>query len=119
MSRLDISVEQRWSNELQFAVLRIGGFVDVSTEDEFRSGIDSIIQQVLQKQVSACILSLESLAYLNSTGLAALVDTNRQLAERFALASVPDSVLQIAKLLGVDEHLNFFDTVDEAIEALS
>jgi anti-anti-sigma regulatory factor len=44
-----------------------------------------------------------------------VVDANRQLAERLALASVPDSIVQIAKLLGLDGHLNIFDTVDEAV----
>jgi anti-anti-sigma factor len=119
MNRLEIALEQKRSGETLFAVLRVGGFVEVSTEDEFRNGMNDGIQQVLQEQVSALILSFEDLSYINSTGLAVVVDANRQLVEKFALASVPDSVIQIAKLLGLDEQLNVFETVDEALEALS
>jgi len=119
MKRLEITFEQKRSGETQFAVLRVGGFVDASTDDEFRNGMNDGIRQVLQEQVSALILSLESLSYINSTGLAVIVDANRQLAEKFLLASISASVIQIAKLLGLEEHLNIFDTVDEALEALS
>jgi len=115
MKRLNISLEQRKSGEARVTVLLAGGFVDVSTEDEFSTRMDKGVQQVLEGHSAALILSLKDLSYINSTGLAVVVDANRQLAERLALASVPDSIVQIAKLLGLDGHLNIFDTVDEAV----
>ncbi|MDP6355592.1 MAG: STAS domain-containing protein [Planctomycetota bacterium] len=115
MKRLNISLEQKMSGEARVTVLLAGGFVDVSTEDEFSARMDKGVQQVLAGHSAALILSLKDLSYINSTGLAVVVDANRQLAERLALASVPDSIVQIAKLLGLDGHLNIFDTVDEAV----
>ena len=84
------------------AVLRLHGDVDLFTEDDFRAEAERLVDD---PQVERLIVDLGDVALMDSSGLSLLVDLLRLCRDRelpMALRAVPDRVLQLLDLTGLD-----------------
>ena len=78
-------------------------------------------QQVLYQDARKIIIKIEKFAYINSGGVALIIQTlykiheNKQLA---AIAGVSPHFKKIFSMVGITKFAGIFDTINEAIEAL-
>ncbi len=85
------------------AVLRLTGDVDFFTEDEFRAEAERLLDE---PGVGGLVVDLSDVAMMDSSGLSLLVDLLRlcrDLDLPMTLRGVPDRVVQLLDLTGLDQ----------------
>ena len=96
------------------AVLRIAGEVDVYTAPRLRERV----VQLLAGGVRYVIADLRGVAFLDSTGLGALVGSLKRLREQdgsLQLVAGPERVMQVFRLTGLVRVFALYASVAEAI----
>jgi len=99
-------------------VLRLSGELDVYTADTFRQKAD---QAMRVSGTRAVVLVLRQLAFLDSTGLGAILGRYRWLQERggrMALAGASGRVKTVLEVSGVSRLIPLFDSERKAVAAL-
>ena len=105
---------------------RIGDVISVDVEGRidsanFRLFLDAL-KSGIEETDRAVIVNMEKLNYIGSEGLRAHLLTARSLQEREArllLCSLADHIRDVFELTGMDRIGAFFETKDEALEALN
>jgi stage II sporulation protein AA (anti-sigma F factor antagonist) len=99
-------------------VLRLAGELDVYTVDTFRQKAD---QAVRSSGARTVLLVLRQLAFLDSTGLGAILGRYRWLQERggrMAVAGAGGRVKTVLEVSGVSRLIPLFDSERKAVAAL-
>lgn len=100
-------------------VISVGGRVDGINIRQFRGGLE---QEVQSYDGSAIILDFEDLSYISSAGLRLILlvaeSLNRR-SKRFALCSLPSSILEIIQATGFDNIIDVYISRSSAIDAVT
>jgi len=109
----DIKLQQQGD----ITIMNIRGDITSYSESIFKEAYQQIIDQDARK----IIFKIEKFAYINSGGIALIIQTlykikeNNQLA---AIAGVSPHFNKIFNMVGITKFAAIFDTLDEAIEEL-
>jgi anti-sigma B factor antagonist len=99
------------------AILDITGDIDLAHSTEVRR---MLLQEVREKRTPKVILNLQSVNYIDSSGVASLVEglkASRDVGSRlilFGLSPIAHEVFQLSKLLNIFE---IYETEDMALKA--
>ncbi len=97
-------------------VMAVTGEVDLSTSPKLR---DALLDCILAGK--ALIVDLSDVAYIDSSGVASLVEAYQNAktrAQGFVLAQVGETPMRVLKLARLDRVFILYDTVDGALAAL-
>jgi len=100
------------------SLLALDGGLDHSNTDRFVDTMD----RLLNEGTARVVLDLERLTYVSSWGLAALVRVHHHYAARggrIAFASLHSAVASLLHISQMDRLFDLYDTVEEALEAVS
>ena len=99
------------------AIMNIRG--DITSYSE--SILKATYQQTLDQDARKVILKIEKSAYINSGGIALIIQTlyqtkeNKQIA---AIAGVSEHFKKIFDMVGITKFAEIYDTVEDALEGL-
>lgn len=88
------------------AVLRLSGDVDFFTEDEFRAAAEKLLDDT---DIDRLIVDLSDVGLMDSSGLSLLVDLLRLCRDMelpMTLRGVPDHIVQLLDLTGLDQVIS-------------
>jgi len=97
-------------------IVTLSGEVDLSTSPQVR---DALLSCILEG--SAVAVDLSQVAYIDSSGVASLVEAFQNAKSRgqgFALANVGETPLRVLQLARLDQVFVIHDTVDDAVQAI-
>ena len=100
-------------------VISVAGRIDAVNSREFRGDLE---QTTRSYDGSAIILDFENLSYISSTGLRSillLAETLDRQKKKFALCSLPSSILEIIQTTGFDNIINVYVSRSSAIDAVA
>jgi len=82
-------------------IVRPHGKIDILTSSELRS----ILSDLTKKKIMRIVVDLEQVTYLDSSGLATLLEGLKHLKEydgKMQLANVPERILKVLSLMKLD-----------------
>jgi anti-sigma B factor antagonist len=105
------NVAEKWVERI--VVLAVLGDVDMLTVPALAEAIDA----AASKEPSALIVDLSKVEFLASAGMNLLVDVHRQItfSTRFAVVADGPATGRPLKLVGIDEIVAVYSTLDEAL----
>jgi anti-anti-sigma factor len=109
----DIKLQQQGD----VTILNIRGDITSYSESTFKAAY----QQALEQGARKIILKIEKFAYINSGGIALIIQTLYQIKENkqiAAIAGVSEHFKKIFNMVGITKFAKIFDNVAEAIEGL-
>ncbi len=80
------------------------------------------VTRVIELGEYSLLMNLENLTYLNSSGLKALLDTEKRIQTkggRFAVCSAKGLAKRVIGLVGFDKMLAIYDSEEEALQHFS
>lgn len=89
------------SGSVDHAVLHVAGELDLATAPQLRDAVAAVVDQ----GVTAVVVDLARLAFVDSSGVAALAAAVRQLGERggrLSVRSVPPRAARVFAVTGLD-----------------
>ncbi|MBX6768477.1 MAG: STAS domain-containing protein [Actinomadura rubrobrunea] len=98
-------------------LVRVRGEIDVVTRPRFEQAMFEVIDTG-----GPMIVDMRQVTFCDSTGLNAVVAANRRAIERgvpIALVALPPRVRRVFRITGVDEFVPTYETLREALGALS
>ena len=104
------------SNEGGVEVIALRGEIDLANSPELRG----LLRERAARKCPALVLDLSGVEYIDSSGLATLVEYCREAREfggRFGLAALQPRVHTIFQIVRLHEFLPLFDSVEKAIRA--
>ena len=110
---MDVTTERRDS----VLSARVGGRIDGANAYEF----EETIRGVIEESDRAVIMDFETLSYISSAGLRAVLMTAKELQKRdaaFALCSLSDQIREIFTVSGFDKIIAIYPTRVEALASL-
>ena len=110
---MDMTTERRDS----VLSARVGGRIDGANAYEF----EETIRGVIEESDRAVIMDFETLSYISSAGLRAVLMTAKELQKRdaaFALCSLSDQIREIFTVSGFDKIIAIYPTPVEALASL-
>ena len=96
-----------------YAVVTLAGESDVYTSDQLRGALES----EAAKGVALLIVDLSGLEFMDSTGVHVLLDIRVMMKDRggkLALAQPQSTVARVLNLVGADQLIPVYGTVEEA-----
>ena len=105
-------VELKETIEGSARILRVDGEIDLSTTARFRAAID----RLATAGGARLIVDLRGCAYLDSTGLAALLHGSARTGG-FAIVAGEGAPREIPQATAIDQTIPVFDTVERALES--
>ena len=96
-----------------YTVVALAGESDVYTSDQLRGALES----EAAKGVALLIVDLSGLEFMDSTGVHVLLDIRVMMKERggkLALAQPQSTVARVLNLVGADQLIPVYGTVEEA-----
>ena len=100
-------------------VISVVGRVDSMNTRQFRGGLE---QEIRGYNGSAIILDFEDLSYISSAGLRSILLVAEALSrrsKRFALCSLPGSILEIIQTTGFDNIIDVYMSRSSAVDAVT
>ncbi len=97
-------------------ILDVSGNIDMSNSPEIRK---ALLRELREKGVSRVVLNLSAVAYIDSSGVASLVEglkASRDLGSRFVLFGLNDSAREVLK---ISRLLKLFEVYDDEIQAMA
>jgi anti-sigma B factor antagonist len=97
-----------------FTVVTPDGDIDLSKSTELRKSL----QPILQEQPARLVIDLHAVQYMDSSGLATLIEAlqiSRQHGKEFVLCDLSDGVQSIIALSRLDQIFKITSTKDEAL----
>lgn len=94
-------------------VVAIDGGLDGSTIDQFRSGVE----QLLEGEITKVIIDAENLRYVSSLGVGELLTLHRKMKKRggdVKIASLHGVVFDILRLAKLDSLFEIYDDLERA-----
>lgn len=95
--------------------IEVEGEVDLATVDELQQAIDAVFADSKE----GLVVDLTGSSFMDSTGLKALVMSNRKFDEAgrsFAIAVSAGPISRLVDLSGVNTTIRTVDTVDELVD---
>lgn len=95
-------------------VISASGDVDLYTSPKLR---EAIVESV-NDRLSPIVVNLESVTYIDSSGVATLVEgfqLSKEYGGKFRLASISERVLEVLQLARLDRIFEIFETDAEAL----
>ncbi|NLB65982.1 MAG: STAS domain-containing protein [Lentisphaerae bacterium] len=114
MTNTTLKLQQKEDNGVH--VVHLEGPLDSVTYDEFRDFLEPLINKAHPKIVLDC----SGLTYINSRGLTLLARYQRILSSSlafFGVASLNARIFKAISLLGLEQLLKIYPTVEEAAQA--
>jgi anti-anti-sigma factor len=99
-------------------IIDVAGEIDLYNAFRLRDAV----QAMTEKEISAFILNLEKVTYIDSSGIGALLSINATLTRKglkFCLVRLPPSVMHVLKLTGLIGLLPVKSAEGEALDAFS
>ena len=99
----------------QAAILDITGNIDMSNSPEVRK---AVLGQIREKSASRVVLNLCGVGYIDSSGVASLVEglkASRELGSRFILFGLSDSAREVLKISRLLKLFEIYDDEEHAI----
>jgi anti-sigma B factor antagonist len=96
-------------------ILEVSGNIDISNSREVRK---ALLRELREKGVSRVVLNLIGVEYIDSSGVASLVEglkASREVGARFILFGLNDSARDVLKILRL---LNLFEVCDDEEQAM-
>ena len=112
-----MSVDVTENREDDVLVLRVDGRLDAASSPLLERKVNSVIEGGQAK----LIFNFERVSYLSSAGMRLLLAVSKKLAEkqgRMIVAAVGSEVMEVMKMAGFDQLLEFASTESEALTAL-
>ncbi|BBY07871.1 STAS domain-containing protein [Mycobacterium noviomagense] len=111
----DINVDEMWVDRL--AVISVSGCVDMLTAPFLTEAIDS----ALAKAPSGIVVDLSKVDFLASAGISALIAASDSIGQsgRFGVVADGAATHRPLTLLGVDELISLYRTLDDALSELA
>lgn len=91
-------------------VWEIKGTIDSHTNRQF----DDLLEEAQMEGTKKIVLNCRGLEYINSTGIGSIVGAHSQI--ELKLAELPQKITEILMMVGLDELLNIYYSVEEALE---
>ena len=105
------------SEDKGIPVIHLNGEIDLEWSPDLRK----ILQSKLRKKCRGLVLDLEGVTYIDSSGLATIVEYLRDAGDfngKIALANLQGSVRTIFEMVRLNEVIPHFSSVAEAREAV-
>lgn len=91
-------------------VWEIRGAIDSNTNKQF----DDLLEEAQMEGTKKIVINCKGLEYINSTGIGSIVNAHSQM--ELKLAEVPQKITEILMVVGLDELLKIYYSVEEALE---
>ncbi len=96
------------------AVISVSGDIDLYTSPDLRKAITKLVK----KKISLLVVDLKQVDYMDSSGVATLVE-GLQLTARydgsFRVASLNEDVREVFELARLDKVFDIYDNLDQAL----
>jgi anti-sigma B factor antagonist len=99
----------------QATILEVEGEVDLYSSPELRKAV----LQVLENKETAIIIDLEKVSYMDSSGVATLVEglqESEQYGGKFAIANLDSKVKAVFELSRLDKVFQIYGSLEEALK---
>jgi anti-sigma B factor antagonist len=96
-------------------IFDISGNIDMSNSTEVRN---AVLQEIRQKTASRVVLNLAGVGYIDSSGVASLVEglkASKQLGSRFVLFGLSDAAREVLKISRLLKLFEIYDTEEQAM----
>ncbi|WP_375477430.1 STAS domain-containing protein [uncultured Jatrophihabitans sp.] len=113
---MDVSVSRRANGDVP--VVSVSGEVDVYSAPALKDSLTGL----LKSGVSSVVVDLTEVAFLDSTGLGALVEARAATTEAggsLALVCSQERILKLFTITGLDGVFAIHATVDDAVASIS
>jgi anti-sigma B factor antagonist len=109
--RVGFNIAENWVERV--VVVAVTGDVDMITVPDLAEAIDA----AARKEPSALIVDLSKVEFLASAGINLLVAVHREItfSARFAVVADGPATSRPLKLIGIDEIVALYSTLDEAL----
>ncbi len=100
----------------QATILDVSGNIDMSNSPEVRK---ALLRELHEKSVTRVVLNLSGVAYIDSSGVASLVEglkASRETGSRFVLFGLSDSAREVLK---ISRLLKLFEVYDDETQAMA
>jgi len=97
-------------------ILDVSGNIDMSNSPEVRK---ALLREIREKGVTRVVLNLTAVSYIDSSGVAALVEglkASRDSGLRFILYGLNDSAREVLK---ISRLLKLFEVYDDEVQAMA
>ena len=97
-------------------ILDVSGNIDMSNSPEVRT---ALLREIREKSVSRVVLNLTAVGYIDSSGVASLVEglkASRESGSRFVLFGLSDSAREVLK---ISRLLKLFEIYDDEAQAIA
>lgn len=108
-----MQIKQREANEV--VILDLSGEIDISTSPEVRKSFDQLVKQQKKK----ILLNFTEVAYIDSSGLATLVEMLQRLKRyggSLRLSGVAEKVRGLFEITKLDKLFRIFPVEEEALK---
>ncbi len=96
-----------------FAIVALSGDIDFNSSPRARSSLLNLVEQKRD-----LVVDLGAVAYIDSSGVASLIEAYQQAkmsGTRFSLANVGGSPMRVLQLARLDKVFQIYDSVDAAV----
>jgi len=100
----------------QATILDVSGNIDMSNSPEMRK---ALLREIREKGASRVVLNLSGVAYIDSSGVASLVEglkASRDLGSRLVLFGLSESAREVLK---ISRLLKLFEVYDDEQQAIT
>ena len=100
----------------QATILDVSGNIDISNSPEVRK---ALLKEIREKGVSRVVLNLSGVGYIDSSGVASLVEglkASRDLGSRLILFGLSESAREVLK---ISRLLKLFEVYDDETQAIT
>jgi anti-anti-sigma factor len=91
-------------------VWELRGTIDASTNKQF----DDLVAEAKMEGTNKIVFDFRGIEYINSSGIGTIVSANSEMSVK--LANLPQKILEIFSIVGLDSLLDIYYTVEEALE---
>lgn len=99
------------------AVVELEGVVDSTNLEDFFAFINSVFKQGFNR----IVMDMEYTSYLSSGGLSVVIDAYKKAEKeggKLVVARATDMVRELFEVAQLDQIVEFYDTLEEALDAL-
>ena len=91
-------------------VWELKGTIDANTNKQF----DDLLREAIMEGTDKIVFDCRGLDYINSTGIGSIVGVNSEI--EIKLANLPHKIAEIFIVVGLDQLLRIFHSVEEALQ---
>ena len=95
--------------------LALAGEFDLSNAAQ----VEDALKEIEREQPPLLVLDLRKLTFMDSTGLRVMVSADaraRDGSRRLVVVQGPESVHRVFRITGLDDHLEIFETPEQAVD---